>query len=887
MALTSGLRIGPYEVIALLDGGGQGEVYRARDTRLSRDVALKVLSDEHVGDRQRARFEREAQALAALNHPNIATLVGVEEAAGVLAIVMELVEGESLAARLAAAKGRGLSTTALPIARQIAEALEAAHGRGLVHRDLKPANVMIRPDGTVKLVDFGLAKSSRDAGAGAATMTITMTGTRGAVVGTAAYMSPEQARGVAVDSRTDIWAFGCVLYEMLTGRRAFDGETTSDAIASVLTRDPNLDALPPDVHASIRRLLRRCFVTDARSRLRDIGDARIEIEEALAAPGGEVTPAARTSPIRVAWPRYALVALASAALAGAVAWLARPSTPDLRPQVSRSSIVFPASAPFASPFWGSVIAIAPNGARLQYHSTRGFAIRERDRLDARQLQDLGTFAQGAFFSPDGAWLGYFDGPDLKRVPIAGGAPRRLAPVGPGASGSWSAAGIVFADVWGVFRVSPDGGVPEKLAISKLEAGEQAGYPTILPGGHALLFTVLPTRSITIGTTTQGAGPRIEVLDFRSGTQRTVLRGASHARYVPTGHLVFNAGTTLAAVAFDVDALDVRGAPVPLDIPGDRDFAVSDEGTLIYTSDTASPPRTLVWVDRQGREESLGAPPRAYLYPRLSPDGRRVALDIAEPIDRDIWIWDLQRRVLERFTVDPAGNPLAAWSRDGSRIAFGSDRFGATNLFWQSADGGGSPERLLESARIQMPLTFTPDNRLLFSEEIPGEGRNIMALRLDTRAVEPVIRTPANELTPEISPDGRWIAYDSNESGQFEIYVRPYPDTNRGRWQISTGGGRQPLWSRDGRELFYRDFSGAVMGVRVTSTPAFSSDAVTKVLDASTYPGGGSSGSARGYDVAGDGRFLMVKLGQRDAGASPSIVIVQNWFEELKRLAPAR
>jgi len=238
-------------------------------------------------------------------------------------------------------------------------------------------------------------------------------------------------------------------------------------------------------------------------------------------------------------------------------------------------------------------------------------------------------------------------------------------------------------------------------------------------------------------------------------------------------------------------------------------------------------------------------------------------------------------------MDPAGNPLAAWSRDGSRIAFGSDRFGATNLFWQSADGGGSPERLLESARIQMPLTFTPDNRLLFSEEIPGEGRNIMALRLDTRAVEPVIRTPANELTPEISPDGRWIAYDSNESGQFEIYVRPYPDTNRGRWQISTGGGRQPLWSRDGRELFYRDFSGAVMGVRVTSTPAFSSDAVTKVLDASTYPGGGSSGSARGYDVAGDGRFLMVKLGQRDAGASPSIVIVQNWFEELKRLAPAR
>ena len=315
--------------------------------------------------------------------------------------------------------------------------------------------------------------------------------------------------------------------------------------------------------------------------------------------------------------------------------------------------------------------------------------------------------------------------------------------------------------------------------------------------------------------------------------------------------------------------------------------MSDEGTLIYTSGMTLA-RTLVWVDRRGQEEPLGAPVRQYRYPRLSPDGRRVALDLLDASDRDIWIWDLQRRVLERFTVDPAGNPLAAWTLDGSRLAFGSDRFGPTNLFWQMANGSGPPERLLESARIQMPLTFAPDGRLLFSEEVPGEGRNIQALNLETRRTESVIRTPANELNAEISPDGRWIAYDSNESGQLEIYVRAYPDTRTGgRWQISSGGGRQPLWSRDGRELYFRAFSGAVMGTRVTLAPTFSSSAVTTLLDGTGYAGSGRFASARTFDVASDGRFLMIKLLSGDAETTPSLVVVQNWFEELKRLGPSR
>ena len=889
MALTSGQRVGPYEVVALVDGGGQGQVYRARDTRLSREVAVKVLSDAPFDERRRARFAREAQALAALNHPNIATLIGVEESHGVLALVMELVEGESLAARLAAAERHQLATTdALSLARQIADALEAAHERGLVHRDLKPANVMIRPDGGVKLVDFGLAKSFKDDGGGAAAETLTLTGADG-VVGTVAYMSPEQARGTSVDRRTDVWGFGCVLYEMLTGRRPFEGATKSDTIVSVLTREPDFDGLPADVPRSVRRLLRRCLEKDVKNRLNDLGDARLEIADALAGRGDDAFPV--DGPIRAGttWTRYALAILGAATIGAMAAWLTARTSPADSPPVSRSSVVVPPSAPLRTSFWGRSIALSADGSRLVYTSAGGFAVRARDRLDVKLLDDLGTFAQGPFLSPDGSWVGYFDGADLKRVPIDGGSPTRIAGVGPGATGNWGPDAIVFADVWGLFRVSPDGGTPEKLA-TRLAEGEQAAFPVLLPRRRGILFTVLPTRTISVGHVGKVAASRIEVLDLRTGEQRTLLHGASHARYIATGHLLYTAAAALEVVAFDLEKLEVRGNPVPLNVAADSEFAVSEEGTLIYTSGNESIPNTLVWVDRQGREEPLEAPPLGYLYPRLSPDGRRVALDVVSREDRDIWIWDLQRRVLERFTVDPAGNPLAAWSPDGTRLAFGSDRFGATNLFWQAADGGGSPERILPSARIQMPLTFAPDGRLLFSEEVPGEGRNIQAVRLDSRRVEAVIRTTADELNAEISPDGRFVAYDSNESGRFEIYVRPYPDTLRGgRWQISTGGGRQPLWSRDGRELYYRDSSGTVMGVPVTLAPSFSSTGAVRLLDGTGYMGAGlhNTGRARTYDVASDGRFLMIKAGQRDAATGPSLVLVQNWFEELDRLSPAR
>jgi serine/threonine-protein kinase len=410
-------------------------------------------------------------------------------------------------------------------------------------------------------------------------------------------------------------------------------------------------------------------------------------------------------------------------------------------------------------------------------------------------------------------------------------------------------------------------------------------PEILPGGRAVVYTVIPTRSI-ITPAVNIAGARIEVLDLQTHRRTVLIRGGSHARYTATGHLLYLSAGRLHAIGFDARNLELRGqATAVVDEPV-AEFAISVEGTLAYASGGQRESRTLVWVDRQGREQPLGAPPQPYLYPRVSPDGTRIALDVLISTDRDIWIWDLRRKALDRFTVDTAGNPLVAWSRDGRHLAFGSDRFGYTNLFMQAADGTGQSERLVASERIQMPLSFTPDGRLLFSEEVPGQGRNIHALALDgSGKVSVVIATPANELNAEVSPDGKWLSYDSNESGQFEVYVRPYPNVGEARWKISLRGGRQPLWSPDGRELFYRDFSGAVMAVSVSDVAGFSAGEAMKIIDGSAYMGDGQFGSARTYDVSPDGRrLLMIKRGDLNSDAG-TIVVVVNWFEELERLVP--
>ena len=516
VTIRHGDHIGPYEVVALVDSGGQGEVYLARDTRLSRDVALKVVAGERLDQRRRARFEREAAALGALNHPNIATLFGVEYADGVAALAMEYVEGESLAARLA---GGALPVNeSLQVARQIADALEAAHGQGILHRDLKPANVMIRRDGAIKLLDFGLAKPTADRTARTTTATLTDSDGGLAIVGTAAYLSPEQARGGNVDRRTDVWAFGCVLYEMLTGRRAFDGATSSDAIASVLTREPDLDALPPETTRSIRRLVRRCLQKDVNDRLRDIGDARLEIDDALILR--DAPDPGRHGRWSGAW-RYA-AAMAAGAVATAVALSVASPQRSAPPPVSRLSVVFPVD----SLRLRYSVAVAPDGAQIAYVTPRGLAIRSRDRLTASLLSDVGTFPDVPFFSPDGRWLGFVDGSDLKRVPVTGGAPTTIAAVGTGATASWSPDGIAVADLRGLFLVAPEGGKPQQVRMAAIGPGELPAYPQMLPGRRGMVFTVLPTPTLLPGRSTSPPGARIDVIDLRTGAQRTLLRGGA-------------------------------------------------------------------------------------------------------------------------------------------------------------------------------------------------------------------------------------------------------------------------------------------------------------------------------------------------------------------------
>ena len=889
--LARGTQFGTYEVLELLGTGGFGDVFRAHDSRLSRHVAVKVLADRFKLDAQRLRrFEHEARVLASLNHPNIATLHAIEPLGETQALILELVDGETLAERIAA--GPLPLTDALAIARQLVAALEAAHEQGVVHRDLKPANIKLRPDGTVKVLDFGLAQVSASTLSGLDPKAITLTAVdlviAGTVMGTPAYMSPEQARGLAVDKRTDIWAFACVLYEMLTGRAAFGGEHVSDVVARVIEREPDLAALPDDVTPAIRQLLRRCFHKDPRERLRDIGDARLELEESSAS-----IDAANAESARRAWgwrARVAALAIALVIAFGALYFAVSlrtqpPPQVTAAPRVARFSIPIPI---WSSPY-GRSLAISSDGERIAVATDRGLVVRARDQLDPLQLLALSGFGAGApFFSPDGQWVAFVDGPVLKKVPSTGGPAVRIAESGPGTIASWGDRGIVFGAMNGLFYIGPEGGVPRELPAG-LGANEQAAFPQFLPGGKAVLFTVIPTRTGTPGLVANAPGARVDVLNFASGARHTVVTGGGRAQYLPTGHLVYLANETLYAAAFDAERFELRGAAVPV-LKGVNvaEFAASNEGTLVYVPRVAYSGRTLVWVDRQGREQALDAPARLYNYPRLSPDGTRVALDVGGPSDRDAWIWDLKRKTYERFTLDPAGNPMVAWSRDGRRLAFCSDRSGITNMFWQAADGSGEAERLLKSDRLQMPLSFTPDGRLLFSEAVAGRGRDIHALSLDgSHRVERIVYSEANDLTANVSPDGRWIVYDSDESGQFEVYVRPYPQAySGGRWQISSNGGRQPLWSHDGRAIFYRDFDGGMYAASVQLNPTFEPGPVARLFANAGYAGSGTSGSDRTYDVSHDGqRFLMIKTETGPTATASSIVVVLNWFEELQRAVP--
>ena len=879
MTIAAGTKLGPYEISGAIGAGGMGEVYQAHDTKLGRDVAIKILPEAFAHDPERlSRFQREAKMLAALNHPNIATIYGLEESNGTSYLVMELVSGETLADRI---KGEGAFPIdeALKIAVQIAEALEAAHERGIIHRDLKPANVKVTPDGKVKVLDFGLAKAFAGDGANedpSNSPTLSMAATmHGVILGTAAYMSPEQARGKAVDKRTDIWAFGCVLYEELTGRQAFQGETVTDILAKVLQGEPDWELLPRATPLQIRDLLRRCLQKDKTLRLRDAGDARIEIQEALSAQPESVV--ARAFGRR----QVAALGLAAAALlaiAGIAVWNLKPApSPPLQP-VTRTVITLPPGDQLAAVDYPA-IAISPDGTKLAYVAThsgrRQIYLRPLDLLEAKPLPGT-EGANTPFFSPDGRWLGFFADGRLKKISLSGGAALSLVNTINANGASWSSQGVIaFTPTDGspLQQVSNDGGT--QTPLTRLETGEVLHrWPHFLPSGKAVLFAAT------------GTNPQIAVQSLETGQRKDLVSGGTSPQYVTTGHLLYGQNGNLMAAPFDLERLEVKGAFVPvvagiLQTPGrlGTQCGVSATGSLVYVPGEVQSTGRLVWVDRNGSEQVLAAPPRVYRYPRLSPDGKRMAVSIEEH-DVQIWLYDIVRETMTRLTLEGTFNMLGDWAPDGKRIAYYSNREGQINLFWRSVDGSSGPERLTTSENIQGVGSFSPDGQALaFVEPDPSTGMDLWMLHMSDRQAKPFLRTPFNEGAPRFSPDGHFLAYFSNESGRYEVYVQPYPGPGA-KWQISTEGGTEPVWNPKGRELFYRE-GERMMAVDIVTQPDFSASK-PRMLFQGAYAA--TPGSFAYYDVSQDGqRFLMIKPEQTTSFTQ--IVVVQNWFEELKRRVP--
>jgi serine/threonine-protein kinase len=924
MALTPGTRVGVYDVTARIGEGGMGQVYCARDTRLNRDVALKLLPDAFASDPDRlARLTREARTLASLNHPHIAAIYGIEESDGIRALVMELVEGEDLSQRIA--RGAIPLAEALPMARQITEALEAAHEQGIIHRDLKPANVKVRADGAVKVLDFGLAKtieprsSSAAAGAVANSPTITSPAAltaAGMILGTAAYMSPEQARGRAADRRSDVWAFGVVLYEMLTGQRPFKGDDVSETLASVLTRQPDWTALPAATPPLIRRLLRRSLEKDPTRRLADMADARLDIDEALSGSDNDAPVALSGSR-----PRERLMWASSLLLVGVIAaamaaWASRSVSIPLETTRTIISVAPTGETPGTDPLeqrvgaarpTRTVVALSPDGKTLVFGAIWGGSPqlyrRAMDQLSATPISGT-SGASSPFFSPDGQWVGFAAGGELRKVPLSGGPAVTLCKAAALFGASWGDDGaIVFATArnGGLWRVSAAGGTPEPLTTP--QPGEYSHrLPHMLPGGRAVIYTI--SKGANLWDDTQ-----IVVRSLETGQQSILVTGGADGRYVSTGHLVYVRLGTLMAVPFDAARLAVTGGATGV-IDGvmqaaDRNladmantlaaqFTVSNTGALVYLTGgaVAASERSLAWVDRTGLSHALPTL-RSYLAPRLSPDGQRVAVSTREP--RQVWSYDIARGALSPVSVDGQSG-YGIFAPDGKRVVFRSGAAGGEdNLYLRAADGRGAVDRLTTSARSQTPGSWSPDGTTIaFMEEGVSAGFfqfDIWVVSIGDRKTRAVIETAANEITPEFSPDGKWLAYASNESGRHEVYVQPYPGPGE-RHQVSTNGGEQPAWSGTGRELFYVQgglFSGRgvtkLMSVKVATAPAFVAGTPQAVFENPDL----MISWGRSYDVASDGRrFLLTLNKQAPTDLAPAqMVFVQHWFEELKRLVPVK
>ena len=884
MSLPTGHRLAHYEILEPIGKGGMGEVYRAKDSKLGRDVAIKVLPDEFAENTERLRrFQREAKVLASLNHPYIAAIYGVEQSEGTHYLVLELVPGETLAERIA--RGPIPVDEALEIAMKIATALEEAHAHGIVHRDLKPANIKLTENGDIKVLDFGLAKAFVEEGPDADSSmspTLTRDATRvGVILGTAAYMSPEQAKGKRVDKRADVWAFAAVLYEMLTGKSAFAAEDVSETLAYVLTKDPNWKALPADTPAALRQTLKLCLTKDAKRRMRDICDVQLAMEGAFATAAVDV-PSADT-PRSVGLRSMVLVGLAGLLVGAVVVGLvARSLTRPSPSPVTRFAIKL--TSPLLNVTGPPLIAISPDGGTVAYTGADRLYLRELGELESRPIPNT-EGSNSPFFSPDGQWVGFQTGNRraLQKVSLAGGPAVTIAETSV-AGASWGPDDtILFGLGQGVLmRVSAEGGEPQP--VTTLEDGEVGHWrPDFLPNGpsgQAALFTVW---SGTLETS------QIAVVSLDTGERRILTRG-TYPRYVPTGHILFAQEASLWAVPFDVERLEVTGAPVPVvdgvsvsAASGAAHFAVAHNGTLVYARGEATDiALTLVWVDRTGREEPLAAEPGLYQHPRISPDGTRIAVEVRDQED-DIWIWDLARETLTRLTFDPAFDIYPTWTPDGARVAFGSARGGSFNIFWKAADGTGAVEPLSESENARLPYAFSTDGRrLVFGET--GRRHDLGVLTLG-EAAESILASEFNERNAEISPDGRWLAFQSDASGRAEIYVRPFPNVDEGRWQISRDGGTHPVWSPDGNELFYlrtSEFTLGLMAVPIETEPTFV-PANPAVVFEGNYVG---YWTGRAYDIAPDGeRFLMIKQAMFDEGAATELILVQNWFQDLERLVP--
>jgi serine/threonine-protein kinase len=881
-----GRQIGSFTVHSLLGAGGMGEVYRAHDTRLGRDVALKILPAVWLVDAERrARFDREARTLASLNHPHIGAIYGLEDVDDSRALVLELVEGPTLADRLA--------TGALPlrdtllIASQIADALDAAHQSGIVHRDLKPANIKIRTDGQVKVLDFGLAKAAGIGTARDATqaMTANVATEQGIVLGTVAYMSPEQARGAPVDKRTDVWAFGCVLYEMLTGNAPFARHTSSDSIAAILEHEADLQKLPASTPRAIVRLLRKCLEKDVGPRLRDIGDARAEIDEARADLSSSVraTHATHSTVASRRWPLIvAAAAVLSAALAAIAVWMLKTSTP-VGQEVIRLAVSLPAGDVIGNVALPS-IALSPDGRTIAYAASRGgrapqLFVRNLDTPEATLLSGTDG-ARSPFFSPDGRWIGFFSQSKLKKVLAAGGGLQTVSDAASGLGGSWSGDDTIYFapfNTSGIWAVSANGGTPHEFTrIDRSRSEVSHRWPQILADGKTLLFTVW-------------TGPgwdekHLEVQVGDGGQHRQLVPGASTGRYIPSGHLLYSKADNLIVAPFDLAGLTVTGHPVTL-VERARDgvgegaqYAVSDSGTLAFVpAQSGVFERRLVWVGRDDAVTALPAPPDAYTDPAISPDGRSIALSV-QGTTQKIWIYDVVRSTLTTLTsTGSLQSPI--WTPDGRRVVYRATRDGYRNLFWRLADGGGEEERLTTSERLHTPSSISRDGQFLFYTEVaPDSGQDIWVLNLSAqpRMPQAVVKTPFAEVAPSISPDGHWLAYGSDESGRSEIYVSAFPGPG-GRTVISTQGGQEAHWSNNGRELFYR--AGDRM-MAVTFAPGSSpSVGSPRVLFEGRYQV--SDTGRAGFGVSSDGqRFLMIEPTVPEQPAT-EFNIVLGWFNDVK------